>query len=86
MTGINPGMEDVRLFGDFAFFNNGTKIALASPEKTLEYALHPGKLKDDLFDSQWKVGFLKGVFKVPFPYIKVYEAMNFVANYGTAKQ
>lgn len=85
-TGINPGMEDVRLFGDFAFFNNGTKIALASPEKTLEYALHPGKLKDDLFDSQWKVGFLKGVFKVPFPYIKVYEAMNFVANYGTAKQ
>ena len=51
-TGIEPSIKDVNLFGDFEFFNNGSKVFLAKPQKLYVYFRKPRQLIVDLFDSQ----------------------------------
>ncbi|RGZ91083.1 hypothetical protein [Eubacterium sp. AM46-8] len=71
-TGTNPNMEDVRRFGDFIFFNNGCGNYLAKPQKLRKYIVNPKMCLSDLSESQWKLGFLKYIIKVPFPYLRLY--------------
>lgn len=66
--GTNPSLNDVKLFGDFEFFNNGTKVYLASPKPFIYYIMHLKALRKDLYDSQWKIGFLKGLLKLKINY------------------
>lgn len=78
--GINPTMDDVRLFGDFVFFNNGTKVYLANPKSVAHYIFHSKDLIRDLFDSQWKIGFLKSLLKIKLPYLKLFNLLRKVSN------
>lgn len=79
-TGINPIIKDVELFGYFNFFNNGSKVHLAKPRSLFYYVVHINALKKDLFDSQWKVGFLKGLLKIKLPYLKLFGVLRKASN------
>ena len=79
-TGINPTIKDVELFGYFNFFNNGSKVHLAEPRSLFYYVFHINDLKKDLFDSQWKVGFLKGLLKIKLPYLKLFGVLRKASN------
>jgi hypothetical protein len=64
----NPSMNDVKMFSDFRFFNNGTVSHLAKTKSLLFYIFHPRKLKKDFYESRWRIGFMKGLFKIWLPY------------------
>ena len=74
-TGTDPRSSDVKAFGDFDYFDNGDCFKLAKPKGFVSYILSPGKLKKDLYDSRWKVGFLKGLFKLPMDYLKMFNRL-----------
>ena len=78
--GINPTRDDVKLFGEFVFFNNGSKVYLANPKSVVHYIFHSKDLIRDLFDSQWKIGFLKLLLKVNLPYLKLFNLLRKASN------
>lgn len=78
--GTNPSLIHVNLFGDFDFFNNGTKVKLASPKSGFYYICHPQKFTVDMFNSQWKIGFLKGLLKVHMNYLKIFNLLRKITN------
>ena len=79
-TGTNPNMQDVKMFGDFIFFNNGSENYLARPKKVLSYVPNPKKCLRDLSEAQWKVGFFKRLMKIPFPYLRLYMKLHRMNN------
>ncbi|MCD7954227.1 MAG: hypothetical protein LUG93_00410 [Lachnospiraceae bacterium] len=79
-TGICPTLEDVRLFGDFEFFNNGNKVYLANPKSIFYYIVRPMQLVSDLYDSQWKIGFMKKLLKIKIPYLKLFRMLRKASN------
>lgn len=77
--GIAPSLGDVKRFGKFEFFNNGSKVYLANPQSITKYIIRPQKLMADLFDSQWKVGFLKALLKLDLPYLKIFNLLRHIS-------
>lgn len=69
--GINPTLEQTRVFGDLNF-DNMVCGKLAKPQMLSKYIFSPNMLKRDLFRSEWKVGFLKRLLKMRLPYFKIY--------------
>lgn len=78
--GITPSLSDVKRFGKFEFFNNGSKVYLANPQSITKYIIRLRKLTADLFDSQWKVGFLKALLKLDLPYLKIFNLLRRISN------
>lgn len=78
--GVAPTDTDISMFGQFRFFNCGTEVCLAKPASLLKYLLDPNKLKKDLFESQWKIGFLKALLHVGLPYEKIFTILRREAN------
>lgn len=74
-VGAFPRLADVRLFGDFGFFDEGQKEYLAKPKNILFYIIHLSTFKREFLQSRWKVGFMKRLFKIPFPYEKIYRKL-----------
>ena len=74
-VGINPKLDQLEKLGRIVFFNNGFKEQLAKPDCILKYLISPMKFKKDFLNSQWKTGFLKGVFKLPLPYYEIFKLM-----------
>lgn len=74
-VGINPKLDQLEKLGSIVFFNNGFKEKLAKPDCILKYLISPIKFKKDFLNSQWKTGFLKGVFKLPLPYYEIFKLM-----------
>lgn len=68
--GITPKKEDLLKLGDMYFFDN-EKQYLAKPN--LKYLCNPQKLKKDLSLSTWKIGYLRRLIKISFPYLKLYK-------------
>lgn len=79
-VGINPNLDDITRFGKFEFFNNGSKVYLANPKKIRKYVIAPKQLIKDLFDSQWKIGFLKSLLKIKLPYLKIFALLRKASN------
>lgn len=71
-TGNKPSKNDINLFADFRFFDEGVVNRLASPNLLFYYIVKPKKLISDFMMSRWKIGFLKRLFKIPLPYRKIY--------------
>ena len=71
-VGIDPTLYETKLFGDFNFFNNGSKVYLAKPKSIAKYVRTFKQFKLDLYDSQWKIGFLKRLLRIKLPYLKVF--------------
>ena len=72
-TGQEPNKNDLKMFADFNFYDEGEREALASPKTVFYYAFHPKALKDDFLRSRWKIGFLKKIIKINIKYECVYE-------------
>lgn len=72
--GINPYLYDVRKFATFRYYSEGISYLAASKE-VVSYLGNPLKLKKDLLDSRWKIGFMKNVFKIQLPYYFIYKQL-----------
>lgn len=67
-----PTLYEARLWGDFTISDGDLRV-MARPNKIIYYFFHPKDLKNDfLYISTWKIGFMKRVFKIKFPYYKIY--------------
>lgn len=71
-AGNFPSFKQLKLFSDFLFFDEGSYSKLAAPKSILYYLFNTKQLKKDLYISRWKIGFLKKLFKIPFPYFYLY--------------
>ena len=67
--GKYPSLKDVELFS-FFYNTDGIKEYYVSQKGLLEYK--PKELLRALSNSVWKTGFMKSVFKIPFPYFYIY--------------
>lgn len=72
--GINPTYEESIIFGNLNF-DNMIDGYLAKPDKLIKYVINPLKLKKDIFLSEWKIGFMKRLFKINLPYYRVYNKL-----------
>lgn len=79
-VGTRPSTLNVEQFGKIHFFNCGEKVFLAKPRCINDYVLHPSYLKNDLYLSQWKIGFLKKLLNFNMSYIKIFEILRKAAN------
>lgn len=79
-VGTNPIYKNIKQFGKFQFFNCGDKVYLAHPNSFLYYVLHIKELKRDLFNSQWKIGFIKALLKLNLPYMTIFKILRKEAN------
>ena len=67
--GKNPSLKNVKLFS-FFYNTDGIKEYYVSQKGLFQYK--PKELLHELSNSVWKTGFMKSVFKIPFPYYWVY--------------
>lgn len=67
--GCRPSLRDTRLFSGF-YTLDGSKRYFTCTKKLSDYGLK--EFVHDLSNSQWKTGFLKSAFKIPFPYYLIY--------------
>lgn len=69
--GINPTYSQTIVFGNLNF-DNMICGKLAKPMSIGYYIFHIKELKNDIFNSEWKVGFLKRLLRIKLPYYKIY--------------
>lgn len=74
-TGINPDQNDINLFSDMEFYDEGITTKLASPKRLIYYFTHMKQFKFDFLSCRWKIGFMKKLFKINLPYQKIYQKM-----------
>ena len=79
-VGAYPKNINIRQFGEFRFFNCGNQVYLARPRGLFSYLSHLALLKRDIYDSQWKTGFLKALLKLDLPYMKIFDFLRRLAN------
>ncbi|HOZ54441.1 MAG TPA: hypothetical protein PK993_00120 [Clostridia bacterium] len=72
--GTSPSLLFAKTFGDI-FSENLDYNKIASPKKRAFYFMNLKQFKQDLNNSDWKVGFLKRLFILDFPYYKLYNYM-----------
>ncbi len=71
-TGLSPKRNDLKMFSNFRFFDEGEMGRLASPRSALFYITHIKTLKKDFLLSRWKIGFMKQLIKINMPYMSIY--------------
>ncbi len=64
---LRPSYKTAKLFGNLKFKDDEFKY-IAKPDKKINYIKKPKKLLKDFLDSSWRIGFLKRVLMLPFPY------------------
>lgn len=79
-VGNDPEMINVKQFGKMRFFNCGDLVYLANPKSLIYYIFHIKELKRDIYDCQWKIGFMKALFRIKLPYTKIFEILRRRAN------
>ena len=70
--GMKPKLADTSLFSGF-YNTDGTKIYYTAQKKLLKYGVR--ELIHALGKSPWKTGFMKSVFKIPFPFFLIYRLL-----------
>lgn len=70
--GLRPTLQETNKFGNLTFVDHKSN-ALAKPKSMYWYLKHPSELKYDLFESRWKIGFMKRLLKVPINYHWLYK-------------
>lgn len=78
--GIRPNKLDVDMFGDFVHFDDDI-VSIASPKTITRYLGSPRSLLDDLSKNPniWKMGFLKRMLKINFPYYRLFRVVKRIA-------
>lgn len=67
-VGVTPSLAEANFFGSWGMEADGETVCAAEPKGLNYYATHVRQLVRDFTIAPWKVGFLKLLFKVPFPY------------------
>ena len=67
----NPSLNDVKMFGKLKF-NDTYNQNIVCFDNFFKYIFNLSKLKYDFYKSVWKIGFIKKLFKIRFPYFKIY--------------
>ena len=67
--GVNPDRKNLKLF--YPFYNTDGGKTYYLPQKPI-YQYKPKELAYALSNSVWKTGFMKALFKIPFPYYWIY--------------
>lgn len=67
-----PTLKESRIFGELCFYD-GNLYPLAKPKSILDYMFNPTLFLKDFSSSGWKVGFMKRMIKIPFPYASLLE-------------
>lgn len=67
-----PHKEELEYIGDLDYENYYT-TKIASPKPLRHYFFHGKELKNDFMNAGWRTGFLYRLFKVRFPYAKLYD-------------
>lgn len=70
-----PTLNELKMFADFRFLNNGTVSHLVESKGMAYYLRHPKRLKKDLYLSRWRIGFMKHIFRLPMPYYEMFQIM-----------
>lgn len=70
--GMNPSNKDLKLFG-FLYNTDGNTAYFISQKPLYKYT--PSELLHALSNSAWKTGFMKSIFRFPFPYYSIYRLM-----------
>lgn len=71
--GMKPTLTDISVF-NFMYNFDGEKYYYTAQRNLLTYGL--SELKRDLLRSPWKTGFMKSVFRIPFPYYFIYKMVS----------
>lgn len=66
-----PTFEQAQLWGNFRFVNY-TYSYLAVPRHLTYYLLHPKQFRKEFLVCNWKIGFMRRLFRVPLPYDRIY--------------
>ncbi|MBB5194459.1 HAD family hydrolase [Anaerocolumna cellulosilytica] len=74
-VGNTPNRKELNMFANFQFLDEKVTY-LAKPAKLKFYLTAPKQLKQDLWSSRWKVGFLKRLLHLPFNYVKLYKVLS----------
>lgn len=69
--GLNPNLKEIKLFRRIPYIET-IKLHLIESRGLFYYIFHLKKFKEDLYNSGWKIGFLKNLFKIKLPYYKIY--------------
>lgn len=72
--GNYPTFRELKMFSHFRFYN-GTTTYLAEAKPFWYYIRKPKELKRDFYGCKWRTGFMKNLFKIPFPYYTVFQIM-----------
>ena len=72
--GTNPQHKDLIRMGNWFFLNSNRLYRLAYP--TNRSYCNIVSAKRELYMSYWKIGYLKRLFRIPFPYVKIYRLLN----------
>lgn len=72
--GLHPTLAETKLFGDLVFVDQRAN-QLAKPQNIGYYLMNLKQLKYDLYESRWKIGFMKRLIKLPFDYHWLYKKM-----------
>ena len=70
--GTDPYLKDVGYFSKFKYLSEEI-VYFANPKSITYYLFHRKEFMNDMYKSRWKVGFMKELFKIPFPYLRVYK-------------
>ncbi len=70
-----PMREEIDMFADLPFNSGVVMTKFAAPKSLLFYLLNPKQCLYDLANSYWKIAFLKRLFRIPFPYDKLFQFM-----------
>jgi predicted HAD superfamily hydrolase len=73
--GCNPSCRDIDHFKKIYFLTSGEKFPLIILDD-LAGIINKHKIYDDYSKSQWKIGFLKNLFKLNLNYKKIYKHFN----------
>lgn len=66
-----PCLNEAASFGKMIFLSDHQENYLANPKSIAYYIRNIGALKEDFRSANWKVGFLKCLFKLPLPYYSI---------------
>lgn len=67
----SPSLSEAKVWGNIRESNYGEIKYIACPRSLWFYLFHPKTFLRDFIASGWKVGFLKRLFLIPFPYKSV---------------
>jgi len=79
--GLYPTQRDIKKFENIPYMET-VKKNLIEAKNFIYYIFHLKSFKYNFFDSGWKIGFLKKVFKFNLPYFKIY---NYLLKYKEKK-